>query len=485
MKRSINILFLAAEATPFIKVGGLADVAGSLPGALRNLPLSETDDSKLDVRLVIPLYEIIHRSVDDLKLLVNFTISTSEGEMLVSAYQALSNGTPVYFIEGDVITRSTEIYSADGEQDREKFIFFTISALKLAQILGWKVDVIHANDWHTAIALYIITNKLENPFYKNTSGLLTVHNLPYMGGDGTNALHRFGIRELKDLTLPNWASNQFLPMGIWAADAVVAVSKTYANEIMTPEFGCGLHGFLQSQRKKISGIINGLDLVLWDPVSDKNLISGFNADNLGERKKNKISLLHALKFSSDITIPLLGMVTRIDYQKGIDIAIKSLRMLLELRWNFVLLGSGDPYLEAELNQIQAEYPDRIRIILKYDDVISRQIYAGADIFMMPSRYEPCGLSQMIAMHYGCIPVVHNTGGLKDTVKNGENGFVFEKSDPESQANSLKLAFSVFSSPKDWELIQKNGMQKDFSWSRSAVDYASIYLSLVSKKISRR
>ena len=483
MKRSVNILFLAAEATPFIKVGGLADVAGSLPEALRNLPLSETDGCNLDVRLVIPYYGIIHQSNIYLEPLANFTISTNEGEVLVSSFQTQRNGTPVYFIDGEIISKSDGIYSSNGELDREKFIFFSIAALELARILGWKVDVIHANDWHTAIALYIINNKLENTFYKRTAGLLTVHNLPYMGGDGRNILQRYGINDLEDQTLPSWARNQLLPRGLWAADAIVAVSKTYATEIMTPDYGCGLHGFLQSRSKKIFGIINGLDTKHWDPISDINLVSRFNADNLGDRKKNKISLMEALNFTGDISIPLLGMVTRIDYQKGVDITIKSLLMLLDLPWNFVLLGSGDPYIEAELNQLQAEYPERVRMILKYDDVISRQIYAGADIFLMPSRYEPCGLSQMIAMRYGCVPVVRGTGGLKDTVTNGETGFVFELSEPEAQADAIRMALSIYSSPNDWKHLQQHGMKKDFSWSRSAMDYASIYLSLVSKKAS--
>lgn len=483
MKKSLNILFLAAEATPFIKVGGLADVAGSLPRALRNLPPSEINGLGLDVRLTIPFYGIIQSSNFTLEPLLNFMIPIQGGETAVSAYQCINNGVPVYFIGSEIISKSENVYSSNGEQDREKFILFTIAALELARLLGWKVDVIHANDWHTALALYLIKTRQTNKFYNNTSGILTVHNLPYMGGDGQIIFHKYEIHGLNDIALPTWARNQMLPMGLWAADAIVAVSKTYADEIKTPEYGCGLHGFLKCISSKITGIVNGLDLKQWDPFLDPKLFKKFNAENLENRKKNKIFLLESLTLMKDITIPLICMVTRINYQKGVDTSIRALHLLLELPWNFVLLGSGDPYIEAELNQFQAEYPDRVRILLKYDDEMSRQIYAGADILLMPSRYEPCGLSQMIAMRYGCVPVVHNTGGLKDTVTNNETGFVFEGSEPELQAAAIRKALTVYAMQREWEQIQRNGMVKDFSWSRSALGYDAIYRSLVADKSS--
>ena len=480
MSEKINILFLAAEAYPFIKIGGLADVAGSLPLALRSLSTRQTGGYFLDVRLVLPLHRMAQAGEVTLKPLINFVVATKVGEIAAQAYISSLNGVPTYFIDGLPISRSDYVYSPDPEADREKYTFFSLAALELARTLNWKVDIVHANDWHTALSVYAIRTFNKDLFYSKTSGLVTVHNLPYMGGDNGEALDRYGFQELHDKSVPVWARRQALPLGLWAADAIVPVSDTYAREILTPEYGCGLQDFLQSRTSVITGIINGLDVNQWDPAKDEFLFANYSIDTLEERLKNKISLLKNIDLSVDPRIPLIGMVTRIDYQKGIDLTIQALNLLMEKRWQLVILGSGDESLENQLSQLQEMYPDRIRVILRYDNSLSHQIYAGSDLFLMPSRYEPCGLSQMIAMRYGNIPVVHATGGLKDTVLEGKTGFVFEDSSPESQAESLSRALNVFTESEKWLSFQRSGMTQDFSWTRSAIQYSILYRSIAFK-----
>jgi len=477
MPNTINILFLAAEAYPYIKVGGLADVAGSLPFALRSLSKRQTGGYSLDVRLVLPLHRVAQAGVVTLKPIINFVISTEDGEIDAQAYEASLNGVPTYFIDGLPISRSDYVYSPSPEDDQEKYAFFSLAALELARVLNWKVDIVHANDWHTALSVYAIRTLKKDSYFSKTAGLLTVHNLPYMGGDYGDLLIKYGFQELLDKTVPVWARRQALPLGLWAADAIVPVSDTYAREILTPEYGCGLQDFLKSRADVITGIINGLDVNQWDPAKDEYIFANYSIDNLKDRLKNKISLLKNIDLDIDPRIPLIGMVTRIDYQKGIDLTIKALPMLMEKRWQLVILGSGDESLEKELSQLQAIFPDRVRVILRYDNSLSHLIYAGSDLFLMPSRYEPCGLSQMIAMRYGNIPVVHATGGLKDTVLEGKTGFVFEDSSPESQADTIRRALKVFAEPGKWLSFQRSGMKQDFSWIRSAIQYSILYRSI--------
>jgi starch synthase len=301
-----------------------------------------------------------------------------------------------------------------------------------------------------------------------------------MGGDLGELLDQYGFQKLRDKTVPVWAKTQALPLGLWAADAIVPVSETYAREILTPEYGCGLEDFLQRRGGVITGIINGLDINQWDPAKDDLIFSKFSFDNLEARSKNKISLLQKIDMDSDPRKPLIGMVTRIDYQKGIDLTVGAIPMLMEKSWQLVILGSGDESIEKELSQLQERYPDRIRVFLRYDNSLSHLIYAGSDLFLMPSRYEPCGLSQMIAMRYGSVPVVHATGGLNDTVQDGKTGFVFDDSSPESQADALKRALKVFDEPVKWLSFQQSGMKQDFSWTRSAIQYSILYHSIASK-----
>jgi starch synthase len=477
MTETLRILFLAAEAEPYIKVGGLADVASSLPLALRGLPPVAAQGINLDVRLALPLYRAIRTDISTSRPVAEFTINRSGRLLPAKVFETSLHGMPVYFISGEPISNSASVYSRDPALDREKFSFFSLAALEMVLHMDWKPDILHANDWHTALAVYALPARRANPEMSHVRSILTLHNLPYMGGDGTNELEAYGLTPPGDDMLPGWARTQPLPLGLWAADALVPVSPGYAGEILTPDFGCGLDNFLRSRSAGITGILNGLDLAAWNPETDPCLTANFNAENLSRRAANKTALQNKLGLKEEPRIPILAMIGRMDPQKGVDITFDALRQLTGRTWQFVILGSGDPGLENAARGLQAEYPYHVRAVISYDEQLSRLIYGGADMFLMPSRYEPCGLAQMIAMRYGCVPVVHATGGLKDTVQEGKTGFLFQRADYVSMLEALQRALSTYLITRLWEHFQRIGMQEDFSWTHSAARYAILYRSL--------
>jgi len=477
MPAALNIFFLAAEAEPFVKIGGLADVAGSLPLALRGLPIPADQDAALDVRLVLPLHRAMRMDSAALAPLVEFSVARQTGAIPARAYQLRLGGMPVYFISGEPVSAVPTVYSMDLAQDREKYAFFSLAALELARRLDWRPDILHANDWHTALAIYSLRSGRAKAYFERTRSVISVHNLPYMGGDGTDVLAAYDLPPLEEETLPAWALTQPLPLGLWAADALVPVSPTYAGEILTSEFGCGLEVFLRSRSGRMTGILNGLDVVAWDPATDPDLSANFSPANLSSRASNKAALQKRLGLDENARLPLLAMVGRMDFQKGVDITLEALRQLNGRAWQFVILGSSDPVLENAARSLQESFPERVRAVIGYEAQLSHLIYGGADMFLMPSRYEPCGLAQMIAMRYGSVPVVHSTGGLKDTVQEGRNGFLFPTADAAAMLEALDRAFSIFDNPAEWERIQRNGMQEDFSWPRSAAQYSAIYHAL--------
>ncbi len=478
MTTTIKVLFLAAEAEPFVKIGGLADVAGALPLALRRLPAQVTNGIALDVRLVLPLHKAIRAESATLHTVTDFPVFRRGRNMIAQLFMLPLSGMPVYFINGEPLSSSASVYSMNPSQDRDKFAFFSLAALEMTRHLKWQPDIIHANDWHTSLALYAVRSGHTDARLARTRTLMTLHNLPYMGGEAADTLNAYGLLPLSEPVLPLWARTQPLPLGLWAADSIVPVSPTYSREILTSEFGCGLETYLSGRLGSIRGILNGLDTASWDPEKDKTLPANFTAENLSTRAENKAALQKRLELPEDPKVPILAMIGRIDMQKGVDIALDALRQLGEIPWQFVVLGTGDPKLENYLIQLQSSYPDRVRLAIRYDAPLGRLIYAGADMFLMPSRYEPCGLAQMIAMRYGSVPVVRATGGLKDTVHDGSTGFMFPSAEPKSMLEALQRALYLFTFPEKWSEIQHNAMKEDFSWQHSACQYAEVYRSLV-------
>ena len=474
MSQTINILFLAAEAEPFVKVGGLGDVAGSLPRALRALSSQVTGDIKLDVRLVLPLHSVIRQ--DSLRPVGIYSIPRGKSEVQVEAFEGVLEGMPVYFISGEPIRASGSVYSSNNKLDAEKYAFFSFAALELPNQINWNPDIIHANDWHTALASYGNLVKRWDEKTRRVFSIVTIHNLPFMGPDVTETLEAYGL-PLANTDLPVWARVMPMPLGLWASDAIVAVSPTYAEEILHAEFGCGLQDFFRNRSDSLRGILNGLDTVSFNPETDPALAANFNADSLSVRPRDKAALQERVGLPILPDVPLLGMVTRMDPQKGVDIALKGLRMLDKFDWQFVLLGAGDAKLEALARRLQQDRPDRVRVETRYDAKLARQIYGGADIFLMPSRYEPCGTSQMISMRYGCIPLVRAVGGLHDTVTDSETGFVFVDTKVKSFNDTVRRAMKLYPDRARWENLQKAGMALDFSWPKSASKYFELYKKL--------
>ena len=497
-KSSLRILFLAAEADPFIKIGGLGDVAGSLPVALRSLsPLLSSSVSEeknealesdiameIDVRLAIPLHGAIQRQAYPLEQVATFNVHHIDGPIQAEAYTIVTNRLPVYFIGGPLIPPDAPVYSADASADGLKFTFFSLAVLELARTLNWHPHIVHANDWHTAPAIYSYKlNQEQSDFYYNTATVLGLHNLPYLGVGAGPALNAFGLPPAKQSTLPEWAKNMPLPLGLLSADHIVATSPTYAQEILTAEFGSGLQEFLSTRANSITGILNGIDVQRWDPSTDPHLITNYTSTNLSARQENKTALQRELGLTPDPYLPVFAMITRMDNQKGVDLVPGALRQVAGQPWQVVILGTGDPVLEASARLLETDYPDQVRAVIRFDAALSHRIYAGADALLIPSRYEPCGLTQMLAMRYGCVPIARATGGLRDTIQDynqatGSTGFLFNDPTSKSLAEALDRALHVYANREEWHGLQRRGMAQDFSWASSARQYLSLYLSLV-------
>ena len=475
----MRVLFLAAEAVPFFKVGGLGDVAGSLPRALKSLK------PDWDIRLVLPLHDELDRKRYPLEPVAAFTVPHRNGPILAEAYTTAWD-LPVYFIGGAPILLERGVYAAHPSQDGPKYAFFSLAALELARTLGWAPDVLHAHDWHTAPAVYApALRRGHDAFWDRTRTVLTVHNLPYMGQGASPALQAFGLPPApEDSGLPAWARVLPLPLGLWAADAITTVSPTYAREILTPEHGCGLEDFLRTRADRLTGILNGLDTTSWDPARDPEIRHPFSGENLTPREENRKALRDEVGLPHPPgRVPILGAIGRLTEQKGMDLLPAALSRLEEHPWQAVLLGSGDEAIAQAWQALAERYPQRVKVILGYHPGLARRIYAGADMLLIPSRYEPCGLVQMMAMRYGCVPVAHETGGLADTVLDLDlhprrsTGFLFPEATVSSLAFALRRAFATFADPRRWRALQRRGMRRDFSWRPSAQAYAQLYRAL--------
>lgn len=477
---NLHVLFIAAEADPLVKAGGLGDVAGSLPLAIQQL----NNGKQVDVRVAIPYYNSIQKKNFPVEKAGTFQINTTDGLVDGEIFSTIVSGVTFYLISGEPVARSDETYSADFKSDAEKFIFFSLACLQLPHILNWRCDILHAHDWHTAVAIHQLkADHHLSSFLKDTQSVLTVHNLPFMGTGSEEALSKYRVTPSRNKNLPGWARELPLPMGLAAADQIVAVSPTYAKEIMTPEFGCDLQGFLQTRQSKISGILNGIDIHSWDPAIDPAITTNFDVKRLDNRLENKVSLIKEFQLDFDESTPLIVLISRLDRQKGIDIVLEGLRMIADYPWQAILLGTGDKRLEQECKDLEMEMAHKVRAAITFDAALSRRMYAGADMLMMPSRYEPCGLSQMFAMRYGCLPVARATGGLVDTITDpktgsGATGFLFSRIDPRSFAQTMKRALEVFCQKEVWGTMQLNAMSMDFSWQKSAEQYVQLYRHLM-------
>ncbi|MFN3308813.1 MAG: glycogen synthase [Anaerolineales bacterium] len=477
----MKVFYLAAEAEPYVKVGGLGDVAGSLPHALQEIT-AETD---FELRVAIPFHGAIQQQPPPLRFLTTLQIPHYPQPLQAQVYELDNTAVKTYFVSGSLFTRDGPVYSSDTSFDGLKFTFFSLACLEFLQAIDWRPDVVHANDWHTAPALYaMLVQPLD--FFRQSARIITIHNLPYLGHGAAEALAEFGLPPAVNSPLPVWAQQLPLPLGIYAADRIIAVSPTYAKEIQTSDFGAGLDEYLSSRREDIVGILNGLDLKVWDPSTDAKIEYPYDLRRLQRKELNKKQLFEEFGWRPLEGAPLIGMITRLDYQKGIDLAIAALRKIKDAPWQAVILGTGNPALEQAVYQLQLEFPERLRAVLRFDPHLSHRLYAAADMLLIPSRYEPCGLTQMIAMRYGTVPIGRATGGLRDTILDSGNpetstGFLFEHPQSEELEITVRRAIQLYSNRRIWRTIQRNGMKQDFSWARSAREYLAVYQEVVQQK----
>jgi len=478
----MNILFVSAEVYPFAKVGGLADVAGSLPSAIKELGH--------DIRVILPLYGGIDAKKYGLKDAKNskITLKPADKEIKISLKEAKLPETDVkvYFIENQEYYGITDkIYPTDreGEFEQERFVLMCYGALEAAKKLNFKPDIIHCNDWHSSNIPVLLKTKYKNDgFFENTSTVLTIHNAAYQGVFDKKILKFAGLdyknKEIKDILGFEDGIN-CMKGGIICSDAVNTVSQKYALEMQTKEFGENLEGLFKKYSGKLSGILNGIDYNVWNPQTDKNIASAYSKTDLKGKSICKADLQKECSFEANPDIPVMGIVSRLVVQKGFELLFELEKELKELNIQLVVLGTGDEIYEKTLKNMQKN-TENIKVSIGFNSILAEKIYAGCDFFLMPSRFEPCGLGQMIALRYATVPIVRATGGLADTIidfdeaKDNSNGFVFQKFSSKELLKTVKRAVKVFEDKKEWKRLQLRAMDCDFSWEKSAQKYIELY-----------
>jgi starch synthase len=463
----MRILFIASEAFPLAKVGGLADVTSSLAIALRDLGHEPC--------LILPKYGSIKTPIQDIQR-KNVAVSfMGHYEQVALKMTRLKKGIPVYLVENDDYFGTQEIYTQD---ELKRFLFFSLSIPGIISQLDLRPDIIHCHDWHTSLVpLALKKAKIALP------GIFTIHNLAYQGSFDQEFFLRSGLSSVWQEYIPVGAprsSLNFMSQGILLADIVTTVSPTYASEILTPQYGEGLEQLLNYRRNELHGIVNGIDYDEYNPATDPYLERNYDSTTIKRRADNKVALQRKSGLPQNSDIPLFGMVSRLEEQKGIDLLLQAIdQFIVETRAQLVILGEGREHYHKLLAEAALKYSKRLSIFIANDEGLARLIYGGSDIFLMPSRFEPCGLGQLIAMRYGAIPVVRHTGGLVDTVKdvaegNG-NGFVFQDYTALKMLEAIRRAEDSFYHRNEWQKLMRHNMKLDFSWKASARKYEEIYL----------
>jgi len=480
----LRVLFITAEADPYVKIGGLGDYGGSLPKAVSEL--GTTGSRNVDIRVALPFHAGIESIVPRLSKICEIKVKTKKGFAKGKVYQFTSQGITYYLIKRSGNPSGYKnAYNYSQIEDARKYIFFSMACLELIKTIEWQPDLIHANDWHTAISVYeLCKRRKSDTFYESIRSLLTVHNLPFLGEGSQPVMREFELEPLISQVLPQWAKFLPLPMGLEKADEIVAVSPTYAEELKRPEFADGLADFFIGSIPKTTGILNGIDTDLWDPAADKCIPNTYTINNIENRVINKKIILKDLGLEKNLEKPLLILISRLSNQKGIDLIIQGLPELFDDEWSAIFLGSGQRDLEVGLKKLESQLPDRIRVVLEFNNSLAHRLYASGDVILMPSLYEPCGLSQMIAMRYGCIPVAREVGGLKDSIisnpSGSKTGYLFKEPDGIAFSKCLKNALTDFKNINKWKSIQKRAMSVDFSWKKSALQYLDLYNVMLPK-----
>lgn len=481
MLEKLKVIHLASEMAPYAKTGGLADVVAELPKALSNL-------GNVDCCVVIPKYGFI----DEINMLempfdVNFVMTGISYSIKIKYIEINENLRMFFIVSKDILGRDGMYGYGD---DGYRFAFFARATLEMAKALNFKPDVIHCHDWHTAmVPVYLKTIYHNDPFFKDTATIFTIHNLAYQGVFSKELLPFLDIdwKEFKVEKLEYWDNINFMKAGISYSDIVSTVSKQYSKEIQTPDYGETLDAMLRLRRNDLFGIVNGIDYDIWNPATDIALVCNYDETSIENKVKNKLALQNEMGLPEDPQKIVAGVVSRLSYQKGLDIIINSAHDMANLGIQLVVLGTGEEYYQNMFRRIAHELQNNVGISLEFNDSLARRIYAGSDIFLMPSRYEPCGLSQIIAMRYGTVPVVRRTGGLVDTIvdyydqnSNSPTGFCFDEASTFGMMSAIKNAVNVFSDKDKWRQLVINCMKTDFSWKHSAKEYLELYKRAIEK-----
>ena len=478
----MKILYVAAEAVPFAKTGGLADVAGSLPKALKA--------DGVDVRVIMPKFGKIPEAYR------NAMEHVYDGELPVAwrkKYVGLDkyelDGVTYYFVDNEEYFNREGFYGYD--DDAERFSFFSRAVLDLLQAMDFWPDVIHTNDWHAGLVnVFLKLEHMGDARYERIKTVYTIHNLKYQGvfpKDVMPDVLGLDWKYFNNGDLEFYDAVNFMKGGIIYADAITTVSKTYAKEIQYPYFGEHLDGLLRSREQDLSGIVNGIDYSVYNPRTDKYIFETYDEESLDRKLDNKIALQKSLGLPERRKVPLIAIVSRLVEPKGMDLVVRMMDEILQHEdIQLVVLGTGEKRYEDWFKGLAWRYPKKVSVNIYFSNELAQRIYAGADIFLMPSKYEPCGIGQLIALRYGTIPVVRQTGGLKDTVQQYNkytqegNGFVFENYNAHEMMYALKRALSFYGNYEIWHKIQFNAVQADYSWKRSAKEYEALYERLTAK-----
>jgi starch synthase len=483
----MKIVLVASEAVPYSKTGGLADVCGALPKALKRIGV--------EVRVILPRYtgmsfrhgDVVSQA-NGYQIFSDLAVPFAGGVKYASVYEDWLDDTPFYFIDSPEYFARGYIYGS-GDFEAERFAFFSRAALELTKRLGDPPDVIHCNDWQTGLLpAYLHSVYRDDPYFVHTATFFSIHNLAYQGLFDPGLLPHIGLGfDVFEPGLEFYGKANALKSGIYFSTALSTVSRQYAEEIQTPEYGNQLDGLLRWRKNDLIGILNGVDYNEWNPAHDPYLVAHYSADHPAGKRECKRALLKQFYLPEEMDRPLVAIITRLTTQKGIDLLANAIWRILDTGAFFVMLGSGAQSYEDYFQHVRDSRPQQVGVYFGYNTAMAHQIEAGADIYVMPSAYEPCGLNQMYSLKYGTVPIVRGVGGLEDTITNFErttrqgNGFKFYDYSPDRLVEKFYEALLVYDDKELWQRLQRNGMLADLSWERAAREYLNAYQLVAATK----
>ena len=495
MAKPLSILFVSSEVVPFAKTGGLADVSAALPQVVRELGH--------DIRIIMPKFAAVSDrkfKIHDIKRLTDMPLALGDRTLLGSVKSSfltnIKTKVQVYFLSNEELYCRSDLYVDPKTKEAwpdndDRFIFFCRGVIQTLILLGWKPDIIHINDWQSGlIAALLKTEFADEPLFKNTKIVFTVHNAAFQGIFPASSFEKTGLPEkaFKPEGVEYHKGINLLKAGLNYADQITTVSPTYAKEIRSSkEYGYGLEGVFKKKSRKTVGILNGMDTTVWNPEIDKLIPATYTVDTLEEKQENKKALCEHFKLPYDPALPVIGIVSRLADQKGFDLIKEKLVDLMKMDLQIVVLGAGEKKYEDLFTKAAKKYKKKMGVHIGFDEDLAHLIEAGSDMFLMPSKYEPCGLNQMYSLRYGTLPIVRSTGGLADTVEDltekpkSGTGFVFNDYSSKQMLSAVKRAVAAFKDEKIWKAAMKRAMKKDFSWDASAKKYIDLYKKLLKKK----